>query len=103
MRGRGTIYLGVLIVDVETPWARSLKQKRALIAPLVDRMRRRFEVSVARLDGLDSHRWERIGVTAIGNDRVVVERLLGRALGLIAASDVRIEGHTLEIEIWDPD
>lgn len=103
MRGRGTIYLGVLIVDVETPWARSLKQKRAIIAPLVDRMRRRFEVSVARLDGLDSHHWERIGVTAIGNDRVVVERLLGRALALIAASDVRIEGHTLEIEIWDPD
>lgn len=101
MAERGTIYLGVLIVDVETPWAQSLKQKRAVLTPIVERMRRRFALSVARLDGLDSHSWERIGVSAIGNDRIVVERLLGRALGLVATSDVRVGDHTLDVEVWD--
>lgn len=101
MSERSSIYFGVLIVDVETPWAQSLKQKRAVLAPIVERMRRRFALSVARLDGLDSHNWERIGVCAIGNDRIVLERLLDRALGLVAASDVRVGEHTLDVEVWE--
>lgn len=101
MSGRGTIYVGVLIVDVETPWAHSLKEKRALLRPVVERLRRRFEVSVARLDGLDDHGWERIGVSVIGNDRVVLARLLDRALGFVNASELRVGAHVLDIEVWD--
>jgi uncharacterized protein YlxP (DUF503 family) len=91
----------VLVLDLELPWVRSLKEKRSVIAPLVERLRRRFALSVARLDGLEAHRWERLGVVAIGSDRVVLERLLDRVRDAVSAADLRIAGERRDIEVWD--
>jgi uncharacterized protein YlxP (DUF503 family) len=93
--------VAVLIVDVEMPWVQSLKEKRGVITPLIERLRHRFALSVARLDGLDAHRWERLGVVAIGADRTVLERLMGRARDTVAAADLRIVRERLDIEPWD--
>ena len=68
--------VAVLIVDVDVPGAASLKQKRSVMVPLTERLRSRFKVSVARLAGLDSYRWERLGVCVMGSDPKVLEDLL---------------------------
>ncbi|NBC96790.1 MAG: DUF503 family protein, partial [Deinococcus-Thermus bacterium] len=41
------VWIGVLTFVVATPGARSRKQKRGLVAPIVERMRTRYPVSVA--------------------------------------------------------
>jgi hypothetical protein len=48
-------WVGVLQLEVGCPWVRSLKQKRALIAPLLERWRRGYSLSVVRTAGLDAH------------------------------------------------
>ncbi|ADV68400.1 DUF503 domain-containing protein [Deinococcus maricopensis] len=69
-------YVGTLTLRLEMPWVGSLKEKRALVRPIVERVKSRFPVSVARLDGLDAHDWEVVGVVTVSNDAAWVEETL---------------------------
>lgn len=101
MSGRQGIYLGVLLIELSTPWARSLKQKRSLVLPVTEKLKSRFPVSVARLDGLDSHDWELIGVAALSHDPVWLEGMLIKVLAFVEAKDVRVTRSQLDLEPWD--
>lgn len=78
-------YLGIYIARLEMPWVKSLKEKRALIKPTIERLRSRFPVSAARLAGQDDHGWEVVGFSLIGYDGVWVETVLRQAADFIAA------------------
>ncbi|WP_295820697.1 DUF503 family protein [uncultured Deinococcus sp.] len=77
-------YVGVLTIRVEMPWVGNLKEKRALVRPVVERLKARYPLTVARLDGLDAHDWEVIGVATISNDYGWVEETLKMAADYIA-------------------
>jgi uncharacterized protein YlxP (DUF503 family) len=83
--------IGCLTLEILLPESHSLKDKRQVLRSLKDRLRHRFNVSVAELDGQES--WHRavVGVVAISADAAYLEgalravlndaeRLLGRAL-----------------------
>ncbi|MER3479258.1 MAG: DUF503 domain-containing protein [Meiothermus sp.] len=78
-------YLGVYTARLEMPWVRSLKEKRALVKPAVERLRSRFPVSAARLAGQDDHGWEVVGFAVMGYDGVWVETILREAADFLAA------------------
>ncbi|WP_456445861.1 DUF503 domain-containing protein [Oceanithermus sp.] len=61
-------YVGVFTARLETPWVKSLKEKRAVIRPVMERIKARFPVSAARISGLDEHGWEQVGFSVVGND-----------------------------------
>lgn len=77
-------YVGVLTVRVEMPWVTNLKEKRALVRPVVERLKARYPLTVARLDGLDAHDWEVIGVATLSNDYGWVAETLRMAADFIA-------------------
>jgi uncharacterized protein YlxP (DUF503 family) len=95
------VYVGVLSVRFDTPFVRSLKEKRSLIKPVTEGLKVRFPLSVARLDGLDEHDWERIGAAAIAADPVWLRGMLDRALAWVAAKGVPISASWVEIDVWD--
>lgn len=78
-------YLGLYTARLEMPWVKSLKEKRALVKPTIERLRARFPVSAARLAGQDEHGWEVVGFSLIGYDSVWVETVLREAADFIAA------------------
>lgn len=78
-------YLGLYTARLEMPWVKSLKEKRALVKPTIERLRTRFPVSVARLAGQDYYGWEVVGFSLIGHDGVWVETVLREAAEFIAA------------------
>lgn len=78
-------YVGVLTIRLEMPWVNSLKEKRALIRPVVERLKVRFPLTVARLDGLDAHDWEILGVATISNDYQWIQDTLRMAADYIAS------------------
>ena len=51
--------IGLLTLEIYIPEAHSLKDKRQVLRSLKDRLRRKFNVAVAELDGQDS--WQRSG------------------------------------------
>ena len=96
-------YLGLYTARLETP-ARSLKEKRALIKPALERLKARFPVSAARLYGLDARGYEVVGFTLLGNDPAWVEetmraaaRFLAEAGGFqVALEEFRLEAFELD-------
>ncbi|MEX2502870.1 MAG: DUF503 domain-containing protein, partial [Trueperaceae bacterium] len=50
----------MLRFTILTPGAASLKEKRSVVRPVVDRLRQRFPVSVARVGSVDRHDAERL-------------------------------------------
>lgn len=58
------------------PHSRSLKDKRAVIRKIKDRVRARFDVSVAEVDGQDT--WQRavLGLALVGSDGRLLESRL---------------------------
>lgn len=95
-------WLGVLLVEVGTPWARSLKEKRALLLPLLTRWRARPELSVARLGDHDAHDVETWALAAIDADPERLRALLERARAEIAAAGLVARAARLDLEPWEP-
>ncbi|RIH83105.1 hypothetical protein Mterra_02400 [Calidithermus terrae] len=77
-------YLGVYTARLEMPWVKSLKEKRALVKPAIERLRSRYPVSAARLAGQDDHEWEVVGFSLLGYDGVWVETVLREAAQFMA-------------------
>jgi uncharacterized protein len=97
-----TIYLGIYIADLHMPWVASLKEKRAMILPVTEKLKVRFPVSVARLDGLNSHDWERIGVTSIHHDATWLESLLNKVHDFVVSNgSYEVTLIDRSVEIWD--
>jgi len=90
-------WVGVLQVEIGTPWARSLKEKRALLLPLLTRWRARPELSVARLSDHDAHGVETWALAAIDVDADRLRALLARARDEIAAAGLIARAARLEL------
>ena len=59
----GTLSLDLLLGDVH-----SLKEKRAVVRPVVAELRRRFDVAAAEAGALDLHRRALVGVAVVAAD-----------------------------------
>ena len=71
--------IGVLTLEIVVEHARSLKDKRSVVKSLKDRLRERFNVSVAEIDGMES--WQRavVAVATVAGDHGYAQALLQRA------------------------
>lgn len=71
--------VGVLTLEIHVEGSHSLKDKRHVVKSLKDRLRDRFNVAVAEIDGLDS--WQRSVVAAVtvSIDKVRAEQVLTAA------------------------
>ena len=76
----GSLELDVLLGDVH-----SLKEKRALIRPVLAELRRRFEVAVAEVGHQDLHRRAIIGVAVVAGEAAHVGEVLDQCERLVAA------------------
>jgi uncharacterized protein len=68
--------IAVLTLEIFVEHSHSLKEKRHVVKSLKDRLRQRFNVAVAEIDGLDS--WQRSVVAAVtvSNDHSHAEQML---------------------------
>jgi uncharacterized protein len=68
--------VAVLTLEIIVEYSHSLKEKRHVVKSLKDRLRQRFNVAIAEIDGLDS--WQRSVVAAVtvSNDRAHAEQML---------------------------
>ena len=91
-----------MIIDLHLPGCRSLKEKRSVLRPLLERLRHRFEVSVAELDHQDL--WQRagLGVSAVSGSASVLARLLDDVERYVWSQSqievIDVKRHWLEID-----
>jgi uncharacterized protein YlxP (DUF503 family) len=77
------VFVGTLRVDLLLGEVRSLKEKRAVVRPLVAELRR-YEVAVAETDHQDLHRRAEIGLACVSGDAAHVRRVLDRCERAVA-------------------
>jgi uncharacterized protein YlxP (DUF503 family) len=68
--------IGVLTLDIYVETSHSLKEKRHVVKSLKDRLRERFNIAVAEIDGLDSWQHAVVAAVTVSNDKVHAEKIL---------------------------
>ncbi len=66
--------VAVLTVDLFLPGSTSLKDKRAVIRSMKDRLGNKFNISIAEVDYQDKWQRARIGVAQVGSDYKFLEK-----------------------------
>lgn len=70
------MHVGVLRLEIEFPGCTSLKEKRSRLKPLLARLRREFNISVAEIERLDAWQEAIIACALISNAESQVQRSL---------------------------
>ena len=68
--------IATLTIHLHLPACASLKEKRGRIKPLISRLHREFNVSVAEIDLQDTWQQAIIGCAMIGNDHAFLQSAL---------------------------
>jgi uncharacterized protein YlxP (DUF503 family) len=94
------MFVGVLRLTLHLPAPGSLKSKRHLVRSAIDRVKAKFNVSIAEVGENDL--WQRsvIGVTAVGNDHAFVNETLDKVADFVSSmhgGQIQLTGRELEI------
>jgi len=76
VKNTGMIAIGLLTIHLMIPGTFSLKDKRSRIKPLLARIHREFNVSVAEVDQQDAWQEAVIACSCVASDRTHAHRLL---------------------------
>jgi hypothetical protein len=68
--------VGVLTLELRIEHAHSLKEKRHVVKSLKDRLRNKFNVSVAEIDDMDLHNSAVLAVATVSSSRPFAEKVL---------------------------
>lgn len=75
--------VGLLTLDLHIPEANSLKSKRMVIKSLIDRIKNKFNVSVAEVDA--NNLWQRsvIGIAYVANETLIINKVFEKIRTLV--------------------
>lgn len=88
--------IGIGRVVIALPANDSLKGKRAVLRRMIDRVRNRFNVAIAEVDDLDSHRRAALGIAVVSNDQSHANSMIDTIVSFIASQS---EGPVLDSRI----
>jgi len=91
--------IGLLTIHLDLSGCRSLKDKRSVLKPLLNRLHREFNISVAEMDLHDRWAEALIGCSMIANDHAYLQRALTVVLNWIEANwpEGQVFDHSIEI------
>ncbi len=87
--------IGVVTLELRIEHAHSLKEKRHVVKSLKERLRGKFNVSVAEIDDMDLHNSAVLAVATVSSSRQFAEKVLQaverEAAELVGPMLVRVE------------
>jgi len=90
--------VGTLRIRLVIRGARSLKDKRRAVKSIKDRVRHKFNASIAEVGRLDSYQTALLGVAVVANDRDYLDSVLSQIINLVrGARDAELAACDTEI------
>lgn len=83
MKGNHKMRTGLLWVRLYVRESRSLKDKRRIVKSIKDKLKNRFNVSVAEVGGLNNRQVAELGVAAVSNDGGHAQSVLAKVVSFI--------------------
>ena len=72
------MWASAIRIELRIPNVRSLKAKRAVLRPHIERLRRMASLSVAEIDRHDTWQRATVGVAVVAPDRHSLESIIGK-------------------------
>jgi uncharacterized protein len=72
--------VGLLTLEIHLPYSHSLKEKRAVLRKVRDRLRSRFNVAIAELDARDVWQSATLGVVSISDSQSLLNTVFQEVL-----------------------
>ncbi|MBI5286779.1 MAG: DUF503 domain-containing protein [Deltaproteobacteria bacterium] len=92
------MFVGICHIDLIIHDNRSLKGKRQVLKTIIDRVKNRFNVSIAEIGANDLWQRSRISLCAVGNDSSLVNSILDNTINFIEGLHIaEIIDHRIEI------
>ncbi len=90
--------VGICVVELYIPNNHSLKDKRQVLKSIKDRVKNRFNVSLAELDEQDKWQKSELGIVTISNESKQVSTVLNNVINFIESSyEVQIVDYHIEL------
>lgn len=91
--------IGILTLHIQLPGCASLKEKRSRIKPLITRLHREFNISIAEVDYQDSWNNSLLTCALVSNDSGFTQRALRKVVQWIESNwpDVDLVDDQLEL------
>lgn len=83
--------VGVCKVTLRIPENHSLKGKRRVVNSLCQRVRNKFNVSIAEVDGNEAWQMTTLGITCVSNSSRHADEVLGHVIAYIESSREDVE------------
>lgn len=88
--------VGVSVFELHVPGARGLKEKRKVVKSLIERIHKRFRVSIAETGHHDLHQRAEVSIALVAQSESEGQRLMEAIRGLI---DMEFAA---QLTIWEP-
>ena len=92
------MHIGICTIYLRLLEGRSLKDKRRVVKSIKDRLRGKFNVSVAEIDELDKWQLATLGIACVSNDTKFTNSVLSNVVNFVEAIHA-VELVDYEIEI----
>jgi uncharacterized protein YlxP (DUF503 family) len=91
------LIIGFMTLDILLPYCDSLKEKRMVIKGIKDKIRHKFNVSIAEVDYQDKWQRAQLAIVQVGNDYHFIEKNMNLIFNLIESNGkLEIASHSLE-------
>jgi len=93
------MHIGVCMLKFRLPENGSLKGKRQVLKSIIERVKNRYNVSIAEVDDHDSWKLMSLGITCVSNSAPHANEVLSKVVNFIQNSKFDVEMLDYEIEI----
>jgi len=77
------MFISILKVTLFIPGSQNLKDKRRVLKRIKDKMKNKFNVSIAEVDDMDLWQKSTMGIAVVGNDMAFTESMIDSILHFI--------------------
>lgn len=90
--------IGTCTITLRISWASSLKEKRMVVKSLIDRMKNKFNISVAEVEQQDNHKIAVIGFACVTNETQHANSMIDKVINFVENNtEAEIEDAFIEI------
>lgn len=93
------VVVGILSMVLIMHEPNSLKEKRHILKSIIERLKSRFNVSVAETGLNDKWGSAEIGIACVSNDRIHINKILMNVVDFVE-NDFRVEINDYNIEVY---
>lgn len=98
------MFIGLARFDIHIPHSGSLKAKRQVLRPVVDRLRKGLNVSVAEVDHQDLWQRAALGVSCVSGSIEQCRKLIQEAekiIGRAALDGAEVVDRSIDVVAWE--